>query len=159
MWPWVKLFVDDWKSIWFENWCSLQCNLLIVHFWWCLIWRLIFYYWFAFFLDHLEFQRRCTWHGVYVCVVGKHCINQWWPSNRYSLNREGFQNCMVVIERFWFSDTFGYVCDIGGMTTSVVDESFGDYMLVNMTIGCTNETRVSSYNVSFVIVDLYDMFF
>ncbi|KZR99575.1 Uncharacterized protein APZ42_004501 [Daphnia magna] len=28
------------------------------------------------------------------------------------------------------------------MTTSVVHESFGDNMLVNMTIGCTNETRV-----------------
>ncbi|XP_045026667.1 uncharacterized protein LOC123470468 [Daphnia magna] len=39
-------------------------------------------------------------------------------------------------------DTFGYVCDIGGMTTSVVHESFGDNMLVNMTIGCTNETRL-----------------
>lgn len=32
-------------------------------------------------------------------------------------------------------------------------------MSLNMTICCTNETRVSSYNVSFVIVDLYDTFF
>ncbi len=34
------------------------------------------------------------------------------------------------------------MCDLGGMTVDVHHESFADNMMVNMTVGCTNETRV-----------------
>ncbi|EFX64829.1 hypothetical protein DAPPUDRAFT_333798 [Daphnia pulex] len=39
-------------------------------------------------------------------------------------------------------DTFGYVCDMGSMTVDVHHESFADNMMVNMTVGCTNDTRL-----------------